>query len=60
MKRVVMEIWVTDEAAAAQESTITPDQSVLDDMIADEEGAVLGVRVTLPDGNVLRAGQTFG
>lgn len=56
MKRVVMEIWVTDEAAAQVPEGIGS-QADLDDMV---DGDVLGVRVTLPDGNVLRAGQTFG
>lgn len=50
MKRMVLEIWVTDEATM-------PDQEVLDEMIGED---VLGVRATLTNGDVLRAGETFG
>lgn len=56
MKRMVIEIWVTDEAAAQATEKIGG-QGALDEMV-DEE--ILGVRVALPGGVILRAGETFG
>ena len=54
MKKLTMEVWVTDEAAA----DVTADAvDSLEDMVDDK---IIGVCVRLPDGNTLRAGETFG
>lgn len=56
MKRVVIEMWITDEAAEQGFRALAPEGG-LEEML-DEQ--ILGVRVALPDGSVLRAGQTYG
>lgn len=56
MKKILIEMWVTDESAERGLEKLGG-QEQLDEMI---DGDVLGVRVALPGGVVLRAGETFG
>lgn len=53
-KKLTLEVWVTDEAAA--EMTAEASDS-FEDIV---DGRIIGARVALPDGNVLRVGETFG
>lgn len=57
MKRMVMELWISDEAAEEMAGKVQEDL-LPPDMVDGEK--VLGARVRLPGGTDIRIGETFG